>query len=155
MVDFNLRKEEGKDISDLSDRARKEILDVIMEAQSQVQSSRDMEAGEPDIYVFGSWARGTAIDGRSDIDLALLYFPDDFTAFKQEQMWATGDIREKMEELETERMKRLFDGYDIALVTFRNQHMLNDKFTESRSDRPEGTPQIYNLNDMRFRSDAF
>jgi len=149
------RIRDGKDISDLSEQIRKEILDVVIESQKLVQLERGANFGDPDVYVFGSWARGTAIEGVSDIDLALLYFPQDFTEFKQEQMWATGDIMEELVEQQTERMDRLFDGYDVGLFHIRNSHLLNDKFTESRSDRPEGTPQIYNLNEMRFRTDTF
>lgn len=155
MVKFKRRKEDGKIITDLAERTLDEILETVVDVQTDVQVDRGVSIGKPVVYVFGSWARGTAIPQESDLDLALLYHPQDWGEFKRAQLWITNSIRKGLVEEETPNMAENFEDYDLAIVSFRNSHLLNDKFTESRDDRPEGTPQIYNLNDKRFRNDMF
>jgi predicted nucleotidyltransferase len=156
MVEFTRRIDEGKSITEQTSERLTELHEKIQAAQEFAQDGLGLDVGRPTVYVFGSWARGTALAGQSDLDVVMMYEPPDFTEFAQGQIWLTNETREVMRERKSGWMENLFDGYDIFSIAGRNADTkLNNKFTESRDDRPEGETRIYNLTEQRFRRTLF
>lgn len=152
MVDIDPKEREDKGIfitefPDL-DLLEDEIERLYKEAMDTVSFNGDIK----NIYIFGSYARGTAVKGKSDLDVAVVLENIDFG----EKKWGLENIHvaemltKTLDEESPQMFSEWFRGYDV--LTFTINEWNREKSSKSRTSRDEieGQTGVYNLTKREF-----
>jgi predicted nucleotidyltransferase len=141
------REKEGEFIHELKDLV---IDNIEEEVKSSVEYGADVDRSMIDsIYIFGSWARGTAIEGESDLDIAV-FFKEGVR--DMDYTWESAMVSDSME-MGNPMVRAMFEGFDVLLFDGKvKDETIQEKMTESRSGRFEGEQQVYNLTKRRYEN---
>lgn len=140
MVDWS-----NRDNAIITDFPRLEALEEeIRKAVNFELGTVDFDADIRSVMVFGSYARGTAVKGESDLDV-LVEFTDitNKENFHTEKMWLVGAASNRMEQAATPLMRDWFNGYDILFIELGDMETIQEKKTDDRIVGPDGHPGIY------------
>ncbi len=149
MVEFD-RLEDGRYIDSIGESRLDTLEGEIIDTWDYISDGGDRYGGEMDeIYIFGSWARGTAIPGESDLDVVIfLEGVHESQEFDVNRMWMAAEISDMAEQ--SLRFTE-FDGYDIFIEdSYNKQAITKEKMKETREGRVEGERQVYSLTDRRY-----
>lgn len=100
------------------------------------------------LYVVGSYARGTATAGVSDLDIVVVYnnaAGDNMDPqFDIAREMVVNCLREEIERGATEVMNRAYDGYDVIHTIPRNRWEFLERFVVGDADYTiDGKPRVY------------
>lgn len=142
MVDWSKRDERK-----ITEFPRLEALEEnIREAVNFEMGTVDFDADIRSVIIFGSYARGTAVKGESDLDVIVEFENiDKRDNFDREKMWLVTSASNRLEQMATPLMEDWFNGYDVLFMEVGDMAMLQEKKTDDRVVGPDGHPGVYDI----------
>lgn len=133
----------------------------IVEAVEDCTADEEL-IGRGPVYIVGSFARGTALPGESDLDLVVTFIPDESVdvltpKFDAAKVRVSGCLASKPDsEFFLPEHERVVDGRDLIEVTPQSlPNALEGFLRETRDRRVLGDPKVYSLTEYEYldRSD--
>jgi hypothetical protein len=120
-----------------------------------IDEQEDVDIEAERLFVVGSFARGTAEKGSSDLDVVVTFRSPGGDNLDPQLDAATTAVvvcvQDRLLDPLSPEQQEWVEGIDVSDTKPRNELLTLERFTvETRENRPDGTPQVYDLDNLHF-----